>query len=104
MRIERLFDNHVWKISLSIEDEDDVSRLWIFEHDMRCGSALLKMGGIGGVGTNEKHRMKGYSRHVMEDSTALMTEHGFDVAMLFGIANFYPKFGYATALSESRIT
>jgi predicted acetyltransferase len=39
----------------------------------------------------------------MEDSTVLMTEHRFDVAMLFGIANFYTKFGYATALPEQRM-
>ena len=102
MRIDRLLENdHVWKISLSIEGEEDVSRLWLHEYDMRFGSVLLKMGGIAGVGTNEEYRNKGYSRRVMEDSTVLMTEHGFDVAMLFGIPNFYPKFGYATVLPET---
>jgi len=105
MKIDRLQErDYVWKVSLSVGDETNVSRLWIFEHQMRLGSAVLKMGGIGGVGTNEKHRMNGYAARVMEDSTALMVEHGFDIAMLFGIANFYPKFGYATALPESRLT
>ena len=75
MRIERLVENdRVWKISLSIEGEADVSRLWIFAYEMRFGSALLRMGGIGGVGTNDKHRNQGFARHVMEDSTALMAE------------------------------
>ena len=102
MKIDRLLrTDGVWKISLSIEDEQDVSRLWIHEYQMRFGTALLKLGGIAGVGTVEEHRNKGYSRRIMEDSTAFMTENGFDVAMLFGIPNFYPKFGYATVLPET---
>ena len=102
MKIDRLSQTDgVWKISLSTEDEQDVSRLWIHEYQMRFGTARLKLGGIAGVGTKEEHRNRGYSRRVMEDSTAFMTENGFDVAMLFGIADFYPKFGYATALPET---
>ena len=102
MKIDRLLQTDgVWKITLSTEDEEDVSRLWIHEYRMRFGSAQLKLGGIAGVGTNEEHRNKGYSRRVMEDSTAFMTENGFDVAMLFGIPNFYPKFGYATVLPKT---
>ena len=102
MKIDRLLQTDgVWKISLSTEYEQDVSRLWLHEYQMRFGSALLKLGGIAGVGTIEEHRNKGYSRHVMEDSTAFMIENGFDVAMLFGIPNFYPKFGYATVLPET---
>ena len=102
MKIDYLLQtDNVWKISLSTEDEEDVSRLWLIEYRMRFGTAQLKMGGIAGVGTNEEHRNKGYSRRVMENSTVFMTENGFDVAMLFGIPNFYPKFGYATALPET---
>ena len=104
MKIDRLFESdNVWKLSLSTKDEEDVSRLWLIEYQMQFGSAQLKMGGIAGVGTNEEHRNKGYSRRVMEDSTAFMTENGFDVAMLFGIPNFYPKFGYATVIQETWI-
>ena len=102
MKIDRLSrTDGIWQISLSTEDEQDISRLWIHEYQMRFGTARLKLGGIAGVGTNEEHRNRGYSRRVMEDSTAFMTENGFDVAMLFGIPDFYPKFGYATALPET---
>ena len=102
MKIDRRLQiDGVWKISLSTENEQDISRLWIHEYQMRFGTAQLKLGGVAGVGTIEEHRNKGYSRRVMDDSTAFMTENGFDVAMLFGIPNFYPKFGYATVLSET---
>ena len=71
MKIDRLLQtDSVWKISLSAGDEQDISRLWLHEYRMRFGTAQLKMGGIAGVGTIEEHRNKGYSRHVMEDSTA----------------------------------
>ena len=92
-----------WVFWLSTEDEEKVSSVGLREYHMRFGTAQLKMGGICGVGTKEEHRNKGYSRRVMEHSTAYMIENGFDVAMLFGIPNFYHKFGYATVLPETYV-
>ena len=88
-------------IELLTEDEERVSVLGIREYQMRFGSAQLKMGGICGVGTKEAHRNKGYSRRVMDHSTEFMTKNGFDVSMLFGIPDFYHRFGYATVLPET---
>ena len=88
-------------IGLFNEDEERVSVLGLREYRMRFGSAQLKLGGICAVGTREEHRNKGYSRRVMEHSTEYMIENGFDVAMLFGIPDFYHKFGYATVLPET---
>ena len=88
-------------IGLFNEDEERVSVLGLREYQMRFGSAQLKLGGICAVGTREEHRNKGYSRRVMEHTTEFMAENGFDVAMLFGIPDFYHKFGYATVLPET---
>ena len=90
-------------IWLSTEDEEWSSWIGLREYQMRFGSAQLKMGGICGVGTKEEHRNKGYSRHVMEHTIAYMNENGFDVSMLFGIPNFYHKFGYATVIPETYV-
>ena len=90
-------------IWLSTEDEEWLSWLGLREYQMRFGSAQLKMGGLAGVGTKEEHRNKGYSRHVMEHTIAFMNENGYDVSMLFGIPNFYHKFGYATAIPETYV-
>ena len=107
MKIESVFlteAEHVradqWMFGLSIENEEWVSSLGLIEYQMRFGSAYLKMGGIRAVGTREAHRNKGYSRRVMEAAITFMTENGFDVSMLFGISNFYHKFGYATVIPE----
>ena len=90
-------------IWLSTEDEEWLSWLGLREYQMRFGSAQLKMGGLAGVGTKEEHRNKGYSRHVMEHTVAFMNKNGFDVSMLFGVPNFYHKFGYATAIPETYV-
>ena len=90
-------------IWLSTEDEEWLSWIGLREYQMRFGSAQLKMGGICGVGTREEHRNKGYSRRVMEHTIAFMNENGYDVSMLFGIPNFYHKFGYATAIPETYV-
>jgi len=80
-----------------------VSQLGLREYQMRFGSVQLKLGGIDGVGTPEEHRNKGYSRRVMEHTITFMNENGYDVSMLYGIPNFYDKFGYATVLPETYV-
>lgn len=92
-----------WAFWLSTEDEEKVSSVGLREYHMRFGTAQLKMGGICGVGTKEEHRNKGYSRRVMEHTLAYMIENGFDVSLLFGIPNFYHKFGYATVIPETYV-
>ena len=93
----------VWAFAISTEDEKNVSTVTLREYQMRFGFTQLKMGGICGVATKEVHRNKGYSRRVMDYSTAFMSEHGYDVAMLYGIPNFYHKFGYSTVLPETYV-
>lgn len=101
-RVERPALSVTW-ISLLTEDEEMVSQLGLREYQMRFGSAQLKLGGIDGVGTREEYRNKGYSRRVMEHTIAFMNENGYDVSMLFGIPNFYHKFGYATVIPETYV-
>ena len=101
-RVERPALSVTW-ISLLTEDEEMVSQLGLREYQMRFGSAHLKLGGIDGVGTREEYRNKGYSRHVMEHTIAFMNENEYDVSMLFGIPNFYHKFGYATVIPETYV-
>lgn len=104
--LQRTLEDGKWmKIHLALsDDESDVSRLWAPTFDMRIGSAVVKMGGIAGVGTKEEHRMRGYSRLVMDESTRYFAETGHDVAVLFGIPNFYHKFGYVSALPVTTLT
>jgi GNAT superfamily N-acetyltransferase len=81
-----------------VVDGEAVSWLWVIDYEMRIGSAVMKMGGIAGVWTEEKHRLKGYASKVLNASIEFMKEEGYDVSLLFGIPNFYHRFGYATVL------
>jgi predicted acetyltransferase len=62
------------------------------------------MAGIGDVYTEREHRMKGYMRVLYDDTLTYMTEQGYDVSMLFGIPDFYTKFGYAVCLPQCTFT
>src|SRR5437867_873767 len=78
-------------------DGGSISRLWIVPFRIRIGAAAVRMEGIGGVGTDDEYRNRGYSRRVLEATVERMLAGEAAVSMLYGIANFYPKFGYATA-------
>jgi hypothetical protein len=84
-------------------DGETASRLTVLDHQMRIGSAQVRMGGIGGVHTKEKHRMKGYMRQLMDDTVEYLKNEGYDVTVLFGLPDFYTKFDYAACLPSHRL-
>src|SRR5581483_3710159 len=83
--------------------EQAVSGLAIVNLVMRVGVTAVHMGGIAGVWTDKNHRYKGYARRVLEHSNRWMAEHEYDCATLFGIDDFYDKFGYAVCLPDCRV-
>lgn len=85
-------------------DGECASRLWVVDHEIRLMGAHVSMGGIAGVRTEPEHRKKGYMRRLMSDTVDYMTERGYAVSMLFGIPDFYNKFGYLPALPEHHAT
>lgn len=78
-------------------DGHSASRLWIVPFTIRIGAALVRMDGIGGVGTDEEYRNRGLSRRVLEASVDRMRDGDAALSMLYGIPDLYPKFGFATA-------
>ena len=67
---------------------------------IRLGEARLKMGGLGWVTTATRYRHKGVCRLLMLDTMQYMRTHRYHVSMLFGIPNFYHRFGFTTALTN----
>ena len=67
---------------------------------LRIGEARLKMGGIGWVTTADRHRNKGIARQLLQHSMQYLHDHSYHVSMLFGIPNFYHRFGFCTTLAE----
>ncbi|MCW3053846.1 MAG: hypothetical protein JWN14_3016 [Chthonomonadales bacterium] len=77
--------------------EKCVSWLSIVPFTLQIGAATVRMDGIGGVGTDSHYRNRGYSRRVLEAAVTHMRNGDGALSMLYGIPDFYPKFGYATA-------
>jgi hypothetical protein len=85
-------------------DGKKISRTVIIPMFMRIGEAVVRMDGIGGVETEEEFRNRGYMRRVMEACVDIMTSGDGAISTLFGIEDFYPKFGYATAGPEYTVS
>lgn len=84
-------------------DGEQVSHLFVIDYQMRIGKVAVSMAGIGGVHTEWKHRNKGYMRALFEDTLTYMCDQDYDVSMLFGIRNFYSKFGYVACLPGYKV-
>ncbi|MSR84402.1 MAG: GNAT family N-acetyltransferase [Candidatus Latescibacteria bacterium] len=91
-----------WKVEL-VREGRSISRLWIVDVQMRIGVGVVKVGGIAGVGTDRQYRNQGLASRVLEASLALMLREGYEVSMLFGIPDFYHRFGFATCIPEHNL-
>src|SRR5690554_1820724 len=87
-----------------ILDEEPLSRLIINHLRINVWGKEFTAGGIGGVRTKEGHRKKGYSRIVLEESLSIMSKKGFDFSLLFGIPDYYSRWGFVNYLPQNTIT
>ena len=76
----------------------------IQDHNIELGRARLRLAGIADVGTDPQQRGKGYASRLMSDTVRYMTETGFDVTLLFGIRDFYDRFGYIVAMPRYNLS
>lgn len=87
------------KLSLFLDDEE-LSSLFIVNHELVVRKTAVRMAGIAGVYTPPQQRMKGYARRLLAYCLDYMRQQQFDVSILFGITGLYPKFGYAPCMGE----
>lgn len=81
-----------------------VSRCWVVSQRIRIGAALVRMDGIGGVGTDGDHRRQGYAGQVLEAAIEHMRGGDAGLSMLYGISGFYERFGYVPAGPEHLVS
>lgn len=86
-------------------DDVMVSRVTVVDLPMRVGSSIIRLGGIAGVETPlRENRMKGYSAALLNDTMNYMIREGYDASALFGIGDFYHRFGYVVYMAEPHNT
>ncbi|MCY3736942.1 MAG: GNAT family N-acetyltransferase [Gemmatimonadaceae bacterium] len=88
-----------WKVEI-LHRGKSISRLWITARRMRIGAAVVRAGGIAGVGTDPAHRRRGLALRVLQRSLQMMADEGYESSLLFGIEDFYHRAGFATCMAE----
>ena len=92
-----------WEASrIGVVDGEVATHFGVWDLGMRIGSAVTRLAGIGAVATLEPHRGKGLMAQTAGDCVAGRDETGYDLSLLFGIPNFYHRFGYVVASSSVR--
>ena len=76
-------------------DGKAASVVQIFDRPMRIGNCVVRMGGVGSVGTDPPHLRAGYSSGVLRDSVRYMQIVGYDLSILgTGIQSHYARAGW----------
>ena len=73
----------------------------IWNYQMRIGTARVRIGGVGAVATDAQCRHRGYMDQTARASIGAMRELGYDFSILFGINDFYHRFGFTRAWSDT---
>ena len=77
-----------------------VTHWGVWEYPMRIGAARVRTAGVGVVATHGDYRKRGLMEKTARSSVEALGGLGYDMTMLFGIADFYHRFGYVRAWNE----
>ncbi len=78
-----------------------VSHWGVWGYRMRIGRAIVRCAGIGGVATDAEHRGRGHMARTAAHGVERLRARGYPLSVLFGIDDFYHRFGYVPAWRES---
>lgn len=86
------------------EGKEAVARLEVGKYTMSLAGGEVTMGGVAGVVTHPAHRGKGFGAQMLRAAVARMREERYPVSVLWGISDFYHRFGYAPVLPGYTLT
>ena len=105
MAVQQRFKDIEGGFELSLVDgEEEVAKLGVGRYTMRLAGAEVLMGGIWGVVTHPAHRGRGYAAQMLRATVERLRAERFPLSLLFGIADFYHRFGYAPVLPIYAVT
>ncbi len=84
--------------------EQVVGHVGVLRMQVRLGAALLEFAGIAGVCADPRARKQGIASELMKDSLVACREAGLSFSILFGIHNFYHRFGFVPAWPAHSMT
>jgi GNAT superfamily N-acetyltransferase len=77
-----------------------VTHCGVWDYRMRIGKAAVRCGGVGLVATHADFRKRGLMDATAKASMDAMRELGYDMSVLYGIDNYYDRFGFVRAWGE----
>src|SRR5688500_18371806 len=86
------------------EGEVEVANLIVGRYTMRLAGAEVLMGGIWGVVTHPAHRGRGFGAQMLRATVGRLREERFPISLLWGISDFYHRFGYVPVLPGYTLT
>ena len=84
------------------EHPEPVSKLGLLTLELRFGATALTVEGYEGVSTPPEHRRRGYMERLLRRSLA-SARRRVSVVCLFGIDDFYPRYGFVTCVADSEL-
>jgi predicted N-acetyltransferase YhbS len=94
-----------WDASrVAIVDGEVATHFGVWDRTMRIAGAKVRVAAIGAVATLEHHRKKGLMAETAAACVENLYDAGYDVAMLFGIPNFYHRFDFVRSFPEGTFT
>ena len=103
---QAISDEHYdWAASrIGLIDDQVVTHYGVMDYQMRIGRARVRTGGITCVSTHGEFRRRGYMARTTRASIRAMKPRGYDASVLFGLPDFYHRFGYVRAWSGTTYT
>jgi predicted acetyltransferase len=87
------------KVSV-VAGEQTVADLQVLRLTMQLRGAPVQMAGIADVRTHPAHRRQGHARRLFAGTLAYLRRERYPLSLLFGISDFYWRFGYTPVLPE----
>ncbi|TFH06205.1 MAG: GNAT family N-acetyltransferase [Spirochaetales bacterium] len=95
--------NYDWNASrVGLIDGEVATHFGVWDFGMRIGSAVARVAGIGAVATLKTHRGHGLMAKTAGACVEGLGDAGYDMTLLFGIPNFYHRFGYVVTFTENQ--
>ena len=95
-----VYDHDLEDILVIEEDGRVVSHVSVFPFQISVRGSQIKVGEVGGVATDEKHRMRGFASSLLKYSIEKMTREGYDLSSLGGYRDRYGRWGWELAGEE----
>jgi hypothetical protein len=97
------FNSHYdWGVSrIGLLRGEVVTHFGVWDYQARIGTARVRVGGVGGVATARRVRKQGLMSQTATACLQAMREAGYDLSLLFGIPDFYHRFGYVRGWSDT---